>query len=71
MKTPDSRPRNPSATRHYHRYRAESSDGWSTWVDGARKPGKPKRGDRWKWLLAAGGVVGLATLLGVVFLKVL
>lgn len=71
MKTPDSRPRNPSATRHYHRYRAESRDDWSAWVDGARKPGKPKRGGPWKWLLAASGVLGLAALIAVVFLEVL
>lgn len=71
MKTPDSRPRIPSTTRHHHRYREENRNGWSDWVDGTRKPGKPKRGGGWKWLLAAGGAVGLATLLAVVFLKVL
>ena len=71
MKTPDSRPRTPSATRHYHRYREENRDGWSDWVDGTRKPGISTRSRRIKWSLAVGGVLGVAALLGVVFLKVL
>lgn len=71
MKTPDSRPRFQSATRHYHRYREENRDGWSDWVDGTKKPGKSKHPGRWKWLLAVSGVVALASLLGVIFLKVL
>lgn len=71
MKTPDSRSRFQSATRHYHRYREENRDGWGDWVDGTRKSGKSKHPGRWKWLLAVSAVVGLAALLGVVFLKVL
>lgn len=71
MKTPDSRPRFQSATRHYHRYREENRDGWSDWVDGTKKTGPSHRGRRARWLLAIGGVLGVASLLGVVFLKVL
>ena len=71
MKTPESRPRIQSATRHYHRYRPENQDGWSDWVDGKKKPGKSGRGGRWKWLLALVGVLGIAVLLGALFFKVL
>lgn len=71
MKTPDSRPRFQSATRHYHRYREENRDGWSNWVDGTKKAGKSKHPGRWKWLLAVVGGVALAAMLGAIFLKVL
>ena len=56
MKTPDSRPRFKSATRHYHRYREENRDGWSRWIDGS-KPGANGRGARRKWMLAT--LIGL------------
>ncbi len=56
MKTPDSRPRFKSATRHYHRYREENRDGWSSWIDGS-KPGPNGRGARRKWMLAT--LIGL------------
>lgn len=56
MKTPDSRPRFKSATRHYHRYREENRDGWSRWIDGS-KPGPSDRGTRRKWMLAT--LIGL------------
>jgi len=71
MKTPESRPRIPAATRHYHRYRAENRDGWSEWVDGKKKPAKSGRPGRRKWLLALVGVLGIAGLLGAFFFKVL
>lgn len=56
MKTPDSRPRFKSATRHYHRYREENRDGWSRWIDGS-KQGPNGRGTRRKWMLAT--LIGL------------
>jgi hypothetical protein len=71
MKTPDSRPRIQSATRHYHRYRPENQDGWNDWVGGKKKPAKSGRPGRWKWLLAVVGVIAIAGLLGVLFVKVL
>ena len=56
MKTPDSRPRFQSATRHYHRYREENRDGWKDWIDGS-KSGSGSRRARRKWILAT--LIGL------------
>ena len=50
MKTPDSRPRFQSATRHYHRYR-EDNRRWDDWIDPTRKPGSKRRA---LWLAVAG-----------------
>lgn len=71
MKTPDSRPRFQSATRHYHRYREENQDGWNDWVGGKKKPVKSGRSGLWKRLLAVVGVLAVAALLGALFLNVL
>jgi hypothetical protein len=43
MKTLQPRPRFHAATRHYHRYRADSRGGWEEWVDPAGKPGAFRR----------------------------
>jgi hypothetical protein len=56
MKTPDSRPRFQSATRHYHRYREENRDGWSEWI--TQKP-TARKGKRWIWLTSATAICGL------------
>lgn len=71
MKTPDSSPRFRSATRHYHRYREENRDGWNTWVDGKEKPARFKIGARLKWTMVIAGALGVAGLLGAVFVNVL
>jgi hypothetical protein len=59
MKTPESRPRFQTSTRHYHRHREESSRDWEDWIDGERKPGRSRRG--W-WIAAA---ISLAATAGV------
>jgi len=56
MKTPDSRPRFQSATRHYHRYREENRDGWKDWVEGSKSGSGSRRGRR-RWILAT--LIGL------------
>jgi hypothetical protein len=43
MKTLQPRPRFQAATRHYHRYRADSRGDWEDWVDPAKKPGTFRR----------------------------
>ena len=63
MKTPSSRPRFQSATRHYHRYREENPDGWSDWVEGSKKPRKPGGPGRKKWIVIAVLGTGVASLL--------
>ncbi len=70
MKTPDSGPRFRSATRQYHHYREENHEGWNNWVDGKGKPPRFKIGGRLKWTLVIVGALGVASLLGAVFVYV-
>jgi hypothetical protein len=58
MKTLQPRPRFQAATRHYHRYRADSRGGWDDWIDPARKPGALRRG---LWIAASVIVLVTAT----------
>jgi hypothetical protein len=61
MKTPETRQRFQSATRHYHRYREERR-GWSDWIDPEKNGGPPRR-LKW-WLLSALLVAITGALLG-------
>jgi hypothetical protein len=55
MKTLQPRPRFQSATRHYHRHRADNR-GWDDWIDPTGKPGTFRRK---LWISAT--AVGLTT----------
>lgn len=58
MKTLQPRPRFQAATRHYHRYRADSRGEWENWIDPARKPGAFRR---WLWITASAIVLVTAS----------
>jgi hypothetical protein len=48
MKTPETRSRFQTATRHYHRYRPDNR-GWEDWID---RPSKPSPWKRALWISA-------------------
>ena len=61
MKTPDSRRAFHTPTRHYHRYRTERQDPWSTWI-GRRKKAARRKKQILAWIGAAFGFAGLIAL---------
>ncbi len=63
MKTPESRDRFQSSSRHYHRHRVEDeNEAWNRWIEGAE--GRKRKGSRKVavvalWLLTAAAFLGV------------